>query len=154
DRQWRSGSRCPAVNHYGWSTQRDLCARATCNAAQQVAAGLVAPAGASATKSEALLIQHYFRRRLARFKLSAHFLDLNCLLFELSCESRYLFLQLLNLRIELRVGLGALWSGCVKITLVSGGGSELGANPSIGVNSHESRGGGMDWSIPDVVDKS
>ena len=41
---------------------------------------------------EDLSIRRHFRSRLARFQLRTHFLNLSGLLFELSCESRYLFL--------------------------------------------------------------
>ena len=41
---------------------------------------------------KALSIRDYFRRRLTRFKLGAHFLDLRCLLFELRSENLHLFL--------------------------------------------------------------
>src|SRR4029077_12854893 len=85
------------------------------------------PRCASATKIGAALgIVDHLRRRFARFKLGAHFLDLGGLLLELgceslsllselSCESLYLFLllrgrclQLLNFVIEhgLVLGLG------------------------------------------------
>jgi hypothetical protein len=53
---------------------------------------MVALAEARATKLEALSIRNYFRRGLARLKLSAHFLNLSCLLFELCSETLHLFL--------------------------------------------------------------
>ena len=60
-------------------------------------------------------VYDYLWRRFAHFKLGAHFLDLRGLLFELGCESRYLFLllrncclQLLNFVIQHGLALGPL----------------------------------------------
>ena len=56
---------------------------------------MVAPAEASATKLlKVLFIRDYFRRRLARFKLGTHLLDLSCLLFKLRRENLHPFLLL------------------------------------------------------------
>ena len=53
---------------------------------------MVAPASAGATKLlKVLFIRDYFRRWLARFELSAHFLNLSCLLFELRSKDLHFF---------------------------------------------------------------
>ena len=49
-----------------------------------------------------LLILHYSWRGANHLKLSAYFLNLVCLIFDLGCESLYLFLLLRDLVLLLR----------------------------------------------------
>ena len=70
------------LNSLGTYTPRPNCASP--DIATQETAYLVAPAEVSATKMRnSSFIRDYFRHWLAHFKLSAHFLDLRGLLFEL-----------------------------------------------------------------------
>jgi hypothetical protein len=105
------------------------------------------------------------RRRFAQFHLIAHLLDFRGLLFELGRENLYLFpllrdrcLQLLNFEIEhgllgaLRnVGLGGgLGRKSTRVGSIDG----ERAQPSIGIDKHDSCRRGGNRRTEDVVDKA
>ena len=115
------------------------------------------------------LVRDHLRRRFIDFKLSAHFLDLRGLFFELGRESLYLFLllpdrclQLFNLAIESGVGIRALGNGLLfatgsKSALIGCVGRQKDcAQPSIRIDENETRDAAciINGRTVDVVDKA
>jgi len=111
-----------------------------------------------------LIVVDHFRRGLAHLNLGAHLLDLCGLLSELRRESLYLFmllrdrcLQLLNFAIEHgllgalgNVGLGGFGRKSTRVGSIHG----ERAQPSIGIDEHESEGRPANRRTEDVVDKA